>query len=343
MKPAGYWHTESERIVRCELCPHRCRIKPGNTGICGVRENQDGVLQSLVYFVASGSAMDPVEKKPLYHFFPGSTLLSLGSYGCNLACRCCQNYTISKEFSRANLGRSNFSVASVLNALPELASPLDLLVCCGVAYTYNEPTVWIETVRELAQAVRARGYKNVMVTNGYIQPEPLEDVLEVVDAFNIDLKAFREEAYARHCGGALAPVLRTIRRAATRAHVELTMLVVPGLNDDASQVRDMRDWIANEIGPRTPVHISRYFPTYRATQPATSAATLRRTRELLREKLAYVYVGNTGEDQATICASCGAVALERRGYTTHRIGVRDDGACRRCGAPVAVGVSPSAS
>lgn len=333
---AAYWQATAGGGVRCTLCPHGCVLAPGARGICGVRENRAGALVSLNYFVASSCALDPVEKKPLYHFFPGSRLLSVGTYGCNFSCKCCQNYEIAREFSVAKLGRANFTTDALLAELPSAATAGELRECCGVAYTYNEPIIWFETVREVARAVRARGLKNVMVTNGFINAAPLAELLECVDAFNIDLKAFDEQAYKTHCGGGLAPVLRTIETAAARAHVELTVLLIPGLNDDAAQLTAMRDWICDHCGPRTPVHLSRYFPTYKMTTPATPIETLRRAHELLRAKLAYVYIGNVGEEQDTICAGCGALAIRRRGYATRAVGLRADGACAQCGAPIAV-------
>jgi len=330
---AAYWQADEHGAARCTLCPHGCVIQPGRCGVCGVRENRAGTLVSLNYFVASSCGMDPIEKKPLYHFFPGSRILSIGTYGCNLACKCCQNYQIAKEFSAAQLGRPNITTAALLAELP---APGARQACCGMAYTYNEPSVWFETVREVAQAVRARGLKNVLVTNGYLCAEPLAELLEVMDAFNIDLKAFDEQVYKTHCGGKLAPVLATIEAAAARAHVELTVLIVPGVNDDDAQLRAMRDWICGQCGPRTPVHLSRYFPMHRMTTPATPAATLARAHALMREKLAYVYVGNTGEEQDTHCADCGTLVIQRRGYHTRTVGLRDDGACAKCGARVAV-------
>jgi len=328
---AAYWHSGDGGTVECDLCPHGCVISPGRRGICGVRENRAGALVSLNYFVASSCAMDPIEKKPLYHFFPGSRILSIGTYGCNLACKCCQNHQIAKNFSATQLGKPNITTETLLAELP--ATPQ---ACGGMAYTYNEPSVWFETVREVAQAVHARGLKNVLVTNGYICAAPLAELLEVIDAFNIDLKAFDEQVYKTHCGGKLAPVLATIAAAAARAHVELTVLIVPGVNDDDAQLRAMRDWICGQCGPRTPLHLSRYFPMHRMTTPATPAATLARAHALMREKLAYVYVGNTGEEQDTHCADCGTLVIQRRGYHTRTVGLRPDGACAKCGARVAL-------
>jgi pyruvate formate lyase activating enzyme len=333
---AAYWQATEGGSVRCALCPHGCVLAPGKRGICGVRENRAGTLVSLNYFVASSCAMDPVEKKPLYHFFPGSRLLSIGTYGCNFSCKCCQNYQIAREFPAAKLGRPNFTTEALLAELPSAPTPAALQDCCGMAYTYNEPIIWFETVREVARAVRARGLKNVMVTNGFVNTEPMAELLDYVDAFNIDLKAFDEQVYKTHCGGHLAPVLASIEMAVARTHVELTVLLIPGLNDDAAQLTAMRDWICDHCGPRTPVHLSRYFPMHKMTTPATPFESLRRAHELMRATLAYVYIGNVGEEQDTTCAGCGTLAIRRRGYTTRAVGLRADGACAQCGAPIAV-------
>jgi len=337
MKTAAYWHASDHGKVACVLCPHACVIPPGKTGICGVRENREGALVALTHLVASSSAVDPVEKKPLYHFFPGSSILSFGSFGCNLSCTCCQNYTISKEFPRGQLGRPNLSVARMNAMLDECGPGVSLLEFCGVAYTYNEPSVWIETILELAPVVRARGLKNVLVTNGFICQKPLADLLETVDALNIDLKGFDDEFYRRWCGGRLEPVLETIKSSAAKAHVELTTLVIPTLNDTPDHFSNLRDWVAGEVGPDTPVHLSRYHPMFRQTLPATPAATLERGRDILRQKLHYVYAGNVAERQDTRCAQCGALAITRSGYITQRTGLTDKGGCAKCGSRIAVG------
>ena len=336
MKTASYWHPESAGAVRCDLCPHRCGIAPGKTGICGVRENRAGTLAALTYFVTSSMALDPIEKKPLYHFHPGSTSFSFGTFGCTFSCRCCQNFTISKEFSRREFAQQNLTAVEAIAAVRKQSSDAAITQFSGVSYTYNEPTLWIETILELAPQVRALGLTNVMVTNGFINPEPLRDLLQYVDAFNIDLKAFDDEFYKTYCGGRLAPVLAAIKQAAAGAHVELTTLVIPTLNDSDRHFTELRDWIANEVGPRTPVHLSRYFPTYKLALPPTPEETLLRARDILAQRLAYVYLGNIGAEQDTVCAGCGTLVIKRRGYSARRVGLNERGQCSHCGAAVAV-------
>jgi pyruvate formate lyase activating enzyme len=336
MQTAQFWHALDNQKVQCSLCPHQCVIAPGNTGICAVRENRNGTLVSLNYMVASGNGIDPIEKKPLYHFFPGSQILSFGTFGCNFSCKCCQNYTISKEFPASRLGLPNISADDVHRSLIRLSDRYSISDFCGLAYTYTEPSVWAETVLELGPLVRKLGLKNVFVTNGYICPEPLEAFLEFADAFNIDLKALDDDVYRTFCGGSLQPVLDTIATVAGKAHVEITNLVIPTLNDSLEHFTRLRDWICDELGPGTPVHLSRYYPTYKATQPPTPLATLSDARDILRDKLHYVYIGNTGEEQDTICASCGNRVIERLGYTTRTRGLSPAGTCSSCGAEIVI-------
>ena len=337
MTTAKYWQGTDGGVVHCDLCPHQCTIGPGKTGICGVRENRGGTLIARNYYVASSTGLDPIEKKPLYHFFPGSQILSFGTYGCNLACSCCQNFSIAKEFPRASLDSPNFSRSRVAEMLGDCGKSHSLHEFCGVAYTYSEPMVWIETVLDLAPMVHGKGFKNVLVTNGFVCQKPLDDVLEHTDALNIDLKAFDDGFYRKNCGGRLAPVLDTIKAAARRAHVELTTLVIPTLNDSDKHAIGLRDWIAGETGADTPVHLSRYFPMYKQTLPATSETTLQRIHDLLREKLHYVYMGNVGGHQDTRCAKCNAVAIRRQGYSTRRVGLKENGACAACGGKIVIG------
>ena len=334
---AAYWHARENGVVQCDLCPHACVIAPGASGMCGVRTNRGGTLVARNFYVASSTGLDPIEKKPLYHFFPGSQILSFGTYGCNLACTCCQNFSIAKEFSPTSLDAPNFSHSRVAEMLNDCGKGHSLLEFCGVSYTYSEPAVWIETVLELAPMVRGKGFKNVLVTNGFVCQKPLDALLEHTDALNIDLKAFDDGFYRKYCGGRLAPVLETIKTAVRRAHVELTTLVIPTLNDSDAHAIELRDWIANETGNSTPVHLSRYFPMYKQTLPATSEGTLQHLHDVLREKLHYVYVGNMGGTQDTRCAHCNALAIRRHGYHTARSGVQDNGTCASCGAQIAVG------
>ena len=285
---AKYWHILEDKNIQCDLCPHKCKLSPGQPGICKVRENRDGELVALNYFVASSMAVDPIEKKPLHNFFPGSKILSFGTYGCNFSCQFCQNYTISKEFSPSRLENPNLTKEFFVKSLEELDTK-NLNDFVGVAYTYSEPTVWAETILELGPIVRNMGLKNVIVTNGFINQKPLEDFLEFTDAFNIDLKAFDDDFYKKYSGGRLQPVLETIKTASKKAHVELTNLIIPTLNDSDEHFVKLRDWVAEEVGIETPVHLSSYYPTYKMSLPRTPNETILRAHKILKEKLINVY------------------------------------------------------
>ncbi len=283
-----YWHILEGKNIQCDLCPHKCKLSLGQIGICKVRENREGELVSLNYFVASSMAVDPIEKKPLHNFYPGSKILSFGTYGCNFSCQFCQNYTISKEFSPSRLETPNLTKEFFVKNLEELDTK-NLNDFVGVAYTYSEPTVWAETILELGPIVRSMGLKNVIVTNGFINPKPLEDFLEFTDAFNIDLKAFDDDFYKKYSDGRLQPVLETIKTASKKAHIELTNLIIPTLNDSDEHFVKLRDWIAEEVGIETPVHLSSYYPTYKMNLPRTPPETIIRAHKILKEKLVNIY------------------------------------------------------
>jgi pyruvate formate lyase activating enzyme len=307
--------------VRCRLCPHRCRIPEGKAGICGVRENRGGTLFAATYGKAAAVAVDPVEKKPLFHFHPGARILSIGSVGCNFRCDFCQNWHL------------------VLRQVPvEPVRIGDLLQTArregsvGIAYTYNEPLIQFEFVLECSKAFRAAGMKNVLVTNGYVCPEPLSELLPFVDAMNIDLKSMDPAFYRKICGGDLDPVLATIRAAAKATHVELTTLLYTGHNDADDQVRMVVDFVA-ETDREIPLHISRYFPMHRATAPPTPPDRLAAACRIARERLPYVYVGNArlpgAED--TVCPACRATVIRREAYHVDARGLSGD-RCAACGA-----------
>lgn len=305
--------------VRCLLCPRECRLKEGATGVCRTRRNLGGKLFYLHYGACSSIALDPVEKKPLYHFHPGKTVLSLGSLGCNLQCAFCQNWEIAQSETP--------TVPLTPDGVAELARERADEGCLGVAYTYNEPLVGLEFVLDAARAVAAAGMKNVLVTNGVINPEPLAELLPHVDALNIDVKGFSEEFYRELCGGSLAPVLQTVEAAASRAHVELTNLLIPGRNDGPKEVQALVDWVADRLGPDVPLHFSRYFPQYKLDLPPTPLETLAEAADLARRRLRYVYLGNVPElgGSDTRCPECGAVVIRRRGYR-----IQSELAGRRC-------------
>jgi len=268
--------------VHCWLCPHNCAIPDGGFGICGVRQNQKGKLYSLIYGEITALALDPIEKKPLYHFFPRSHILSVGTRGCNLACSFCQNWSISKTLTApTEKVESEFLIRR--------AQEVDSI---GIAYTYNEPSIWYEFVFETAQKAKEAGLKNVLVTNGYISKEPLEQLLPFIDAMNIDIKSIDEGFYRKVCGGSLAPVLETIKKSCKHCHVELTNLIIPTLNDSTQEFEKLVDWVYENLGEGVPLHFSRYFPSYKLSLEPTPIATLRQAEAIAKKKLRYVYLGN---------------------------------------------------
>jgi pyruvate formate lyase activating enzyme len=282
MKEALYYEKIHSKIVHCRLCPYECQIPSDGRGACGVRQNKDGILYSLVYGKTTGISLDPIEKKPLYHFHPGERILSLGSRGCNLHCDFCQNWHISQG---ADGPMENIACEEVVERAKALGS-------FGIAYTYNEPFIWYEFVLDTAKLAKANGLKNVLVTNGFVNIEPLNRMLPYIDAMNIDLKAFDEDFYVKVCRGRLKPVLDVIKISAKACHVELTNLIIPTLNDSENSVMKMVDWIYSNLGPDVPLHLSRYYPCYNMSLPPTPIETLKRAERIAEEKLKYVYVGN---------------------------------------------------
>ena len=325
MKEALFYEKLDKDKVHCRLCPQHCIILPGKRGLCRVRENRDGTLYSLVYGRVSSQTMDPIEKKPLYHFYPGRGILSLGTIGCNLRCQWCQNWHISQEEAPTHLLSPESAV--------ELARKNRSI---GIAFTYNEPLISYEYVRETARLAHQAGLVNVLVTNGFIDPEPLDALIPCIDAANIDVKAFHEDFYRKHCNGQLAPVMRAVERTFRLWHVELTNLLIPGLNDSDEEIRDLVGWIAG-LDPNIPLHFSRYFPRYRCEIPPTPYETMERARTIALETLPFVYLGNVADEEAstTYCPSCHAVLIARLGCT---ISPRDyrDGKCQACGAAVPI-------
>ena len=272
--------------VRCEICPHACEIEEAHDGFCRARGNRDGVITALNYGRLTSMALDPIEKKPLYRFMPGSFILSAGSFGCNLTCPFCQNC----EISMADGDSADTAYVSP-EQLTQKASELTARGNIGVAYTYNEPLVGFEYVRDCAALVHGAGLKNVLVTNGYVNEKPLCDLLPLVDAMNIDLKSFTDAFYHK-LSGDLEPVKRTITLAASRCHVEVTTLIIPGENDSDGEMEALSSWLAG-VDPETPLHLSRFFPRYRyAGRQPTPVPSLHRLRDIAQKHLKYVYVGN---------------------------------------------------
>lgn len=316
-----YYHKKGD-IALCYLCPHRCNIRPGQRGICYVRENISGKLYTRNYGEISVYNLDPIEKKPLYHFYPGTRILSVGSFGCNLKCSFCQNYTIAHGIPR--------TVDILPGVLVDRAKKEEGNM--GIAYTYNEPFIWYEYVLETARAARQAGLKNVLVTNGYISEEPLKELLPFIDAVNIDVKAFGEGFYRNTCSGRLKPVLETVERCAGNCHVELTTLVIGGLNDNFSELEEMGRWLES-LDRGIPLHLSRYYPAYKMDRPPTPVEVLLEARELMQKYLDYVYIGNVaGVDNSTYCPDCGAKLVERNWYRVRVLA--DSEECTKCGKKI---------
>ncbi len=325
------WEEVGEGRVRCHLCAHRCLIPPGGRGVCGVRENRGGKLYSLVYGRIVSQALDPVEKKPLFHFLPGTGTLSIATVGCNFRCDFCQNYEIS-QFPREHGGR----IVGDPVEPEEVVEAAQATRARSISYTYTEPTIFFEFCQDVGKRAVEVGLKNIFVTNGYMTEEALAEAKGWLHAANVDLKSFSEDFYRRFCGASLQPVLDTI------AHmwemgiwVEVTTLVIPGRNDSEAELGWIAEFLAG-ISPQIPWHISRFVPAYKAWDlPPTPLETLRRAREIgLSAGLHFVYLGNVpGEGEDTLCPSCGHLLLRRRGFSVVKNDILD-GHCPRCGAKI---------
>jgi len=330
---ASFYVKENNK-VRCTLCPHHCLIGNGQAGICRVRRNIGGTLFAETYGQLSAIHSDPIEKKPLYHFYPGSHILSIGSVGCNLHCSFCQNCDISQVGPREFEALRECTVDEIVNEANSIKENL------GFAFTYNEPTVFFEYMLEVAKEAHRFGLKNAVITNGFIEEAPLQLLLPFVDAFNVDLKAFTDDFYRKQTHSHLAPVMQTLVNLRNAGkHFEITNLIIPGLNDSEEEFEMMIDWICNELGSGTVLHLSRYFPRYQMTRPSTSDSVLMRCFEIAKAKLSYVYLGNTGgnlQGQNTYCANCKTLVIKRSGYNIDTIGITSDGACVSCGHEVVV-------
>ena len=326
-----YHHGEDTAVV-CSLCNHRCTIREGKHGICGVRENRNGTLYALTYGKVSSEAVDPIEKKPLYHFLPGTLSYSIGSIGCNFRCEHCQNWQIS---------RADFTGITLRDISPEEGVQRALArSCASISWTYNEPTIWHEYALDMGRLAKKQGLATVYVTNGYITEEALREIAPVLDAFRVDIKAFTEEFYKKVCGAKLQPVLDSTALARELGmHVEVVNLVIPGLNDSPGETGALIRWVVEHLGPDTPMHFTRFHPDYQMRdREATPVATLERIcRQAQENGLHYPYVGNVfmHRYESTCCPICGALLIERRGFSAVKRNLAGR-RCTACGAEIAI-------
>jgi pyruvate formate lyase activating enzyme len=333
MHEALFYQKADGNVVKCLLCPWFCELKPGQTGVCKVRENIDGLLTTHVYNQVAALGTDSIEKKPLYHFFPGKNILSVGEVGCNLHCSFCQNHHISQCYAK------NFNAFHAITSEQILKVAQNTGNNVGLAYTYNEPFTFYEFMFDMAKPAKEINLKNVVVSNGYINPEPLKEILPLIDAFNIDLKAFDNDFYTTFTKGRLEPVLETLQLiAANQNHLEITNLIIPGLNDDDKKFEEMVKWIAGELGPHIPLHLSRYFPQYQLVLPPTPIEKLHHLYAVAQHYLHHVYLGNVtdGKHNSTFCPNCHALLIERNRYVTTIVQPGFDGTCKICGTPANV-------
>lgn len=328
MKEAMLYKGLDRNRVHCFLCSQHCRIDPGSVGKCGVRENRDGKLWSLVYGKLLARHVDPIEKKPLFHYLPGTKSYSIATAGCNFSCRFCQNADIS-QFSGSpdQIWGENVSAGKIAESARKEG-------CATIAYTYTEPTIFMEYALDVARAAKELGIANIFVTNGYMSREALEEAAPLVGAANVDLKSFSDRFYREQCGARLKPVLSTLEGMKRKGiWLEVTTLVIPGLNDGEAELKELARFIAG-LGPETPWHVSRFYPTYLLTDRGpTPVETVRKARRIgLEAGLHYVYTGNLPGDSGenTYCRSCGAVLISRTGYSVRMEKLRE-GACADCG------------
>lgn len=331
-REAIFWKNIDGKKVRCSLCSHNCKISDGKAGVCGVRKNENGKLFSLIYGSASSLASDPIEKKPLYHFYPGTYAFSMGTVGCNFKCDHCQNYTISTA-------NPNFSYMKEVtpNQVIELIKEQN---CQGISFTYNEPTIWYEFTFDTAKLAKKAGFYTCYVTNGYIREDPLKEISKYLDAMNIDVKAFNDDFYKKVCKSHLEPVLNTcILAKELGIHIELTYLVIPGYNDSLDEVEEFCKWIVKKLDDITPIHFSRFHPDHNMTNvERTSMVTLLKIYKIAKKSgILFPYLGNVypGEYENTFCPKCGNICIERKGYNINLDGFHN-GKCRKCNSDLPI-------
>ena len=322
---ARFFEAAEEGKVQCHLCPNSCLIASGKFGVCRVRQNREGNLELPFYGRLSSVAIDPIEKKPLYHFYPGRQILSVGFVGCSFHCPFCQNHHIAHDTSCPT----------------EYISPEKLVELCrqrdsfGISYTYSEPIVHLEYVLDTAILARKQGLKNVLVSNGYINPEPAEQLVDLMDAANIDFKSWNPEFYRKEIGGNVEEVKRFLKQAYDKISLEVTTLVIPTKNDSPEEIETIARFLAS-LSPDIPHHLSAYYPQYKYRIPPTAPATLHRLAETARKHLNYVYLGNMGSEETnTSCPSCGNLLVRRQGYSVSVKGI-EEGMCVECGAEASI-------
>ncbi len=326
MREALFFDELDDDKIKCKLCPHQCTLKPGDVGICKVRKNVKGALYSLNYGMVSSATMDPVEKKPLFHFHPGEEIFSIGSWGCNMKCPYCQNWEISQQ-------RPHTRIFSSMQAI-SIAKGNDSL---GIAYTYSEPVVWFEYVLDCARNALKEGLYNVLVTNGFIQEQPFKLLTQYVSAMNIDLKSFNPDYYKKELGGDRDIVMKNIEFAhKSGVHVEITTLVVSGDNDSHNEMEELSSWIES-VDRSIPFHLSRYYPNYKYNRPPMDLKTMEELYQIAKKHLDYVYVGNVpGMHEDTVCPKCGETVVKRNGYDVQMVGLDKNGKCTKCGHKIVV-------
>jgi pyruvate formate lyase activating enzyme len=330
---ARWWETTDDGRVRCTLCPRDCRLSEGQAGFCFVRRNEGGKLVAAAYGRSTGFAVDPIEKKPLAHFRPGSTVLSFGTAGCNLGCRFCQNWDISKARLAERRSEDALTPEAVVALAQEAGAP-------GIAFTYNDPVIWAEWAIDVADAAHAAGLFTVFVTAGFVTAAPRAELFRHMDAANVDLKGFTEQFYARRTLSHLAPVLETLEYLAkeTKVWTEVTNLLIPGENDAPEETRALAAWIRDHMGVDVPLHLTAFHPDYKMTDlPPTPPSTLTRAREIAKaEGLRYVYTGNVHDPagQTTFCPGCGTAVIARDWHDVRAVAL-DGSACARCGTAIA--------
>lgn len=332
-REAQFWKPAGDKTVECFLCARRCRIPSGKWGACRARKNEGGVLYSHVYGSIVSLAVDPIEKKPLYHFWPGSGATSIAAPGCNFRCRHCQNWSIS-QVDVTRIETEDISPEKIIQVTKQYGAG-------GIANTYTEPTLWTEYAIGVGKLAHREGLYNVYVTNGYITEEALDELAPYLDAANVDVKAFSDEFYRRVCGvPRLRPVLETCERMVGRGiHLEITYLVIPGLNDSGEEISKFSRWVVDSLTPDVPVHFSRFYPHYKMRdRDPTPVETLERAAQIAKKAgIRFVYIGNVPghEYDNTYCPRCGALLIERYGFTIQRYEV-EKGRCPKCGEPIPI-------